>query len=276
MKPFAEIRKALHEPGGGGRRPPVGFNIHLMDESADHSMSPVGSDGQSDVRASTLGQLGAQVAHDFNNILAVALTSIEMAMRISDPVKANVFLGNALKVIGRGRMLTDRLAAASYACESPALVDVHELISQLREGEGDERSQLLARLDAARAIVKCDAEFLEQALRNVLANANEAMKGEGTPTVSTRNVRGNEIRAEADRDYLVVSIKDSGGGISEDARNHAFELFYTTKAAESGRGIGLAQAKDTVRRAGGVASIESSAADGTTVTLAIPLAQDID
>jgi len=258
------------------RGPSVGFNIHRMDESADHAMSPVGSDSQADVRASTLGQLGAQVAHDFNNILAVALTSIEMAMRMSDPAKANVFLANALKVIGRGRMLTDRLAAASYACESPALVDVHELISQLRDGEDDASSQLLARLDAARAIVKCDPEFLEQALRNVIANANEAMKGEGAPTVSTRNVRGNEIRAEADRDYLVVSVKDNGAGISDDARNHVFELFYTTKSAESGRGIGLAQAKDTVRRAGGVASIESNSAEGTTVTLAIPLAQEID
>src|SRR4051794_19035659 len=86
--------------------------IRLMDDFADSTMSPVSSDDHADVRASTLGQLGAQVAHDFNNILAVALTSIEMAMRISDPVKANVFLGNALKVIGRGRMLTDRLAAA--------------------------------------------------------------------------------------------------------------------------------------------------------------------
>jgi signal transduction histidine kinase len=241
-----------------------------MDDFADSTVSPVSSDDHADVHASTLGQLGAQVAHDFNNILAVALTSIEMAMRISDPVKANVFLGNALKVIGRGRMLTDRLAAAAYACESPALVDVHALISRLRED--DSRPQFLAELRAARAVVKCDPEFLEQALRNVLANAADATRGGTAPTLSTRNAPGNEIRAEADRDYLVVSIKDSGAGLSDDARNHAFELFYTTKPAEAGRGMGLAQAKDTVRRAGGVASIESNN-EGATVTLAIPLAE---
>jgi signal transduction histidine kinase len=154
------------------------------------------------------------------------------------------------------------------------LVNVHELISQLRADADHSHPQFLAQLDAARSIVKCDPEFLEQALRNVLENANDAMKGDGAAVVSTRNAHGGEIRAEADRDYLIVSIKDTGPGMPDDARDHAFELFYTTKSAETRRGIGLAQAKDTVRRAGGVALIESKADEGSIVTLAIPLVQD--
>ena len=74
------------------------------------------------------------------------------------------------------------------------------------------------------------------------------------------------------REYLVVTVQDTGAGMSDDVRNQAFELFYRTKPSDVGSGIGLAQAKDAVRRSGGVVKIESTAGEGTTVTLAIPLA----
>ena len=240
-----------------------------MDESAAATRNdPARSDGRETVSAETLGQLSAQVAHDFNNVLAVALTSIEMAMRIDDPVKAGVFLGNALKVIARGRTLTDRLAAASYACEMPVATDVHALLARVRAAD----AALAVDLGASHCIVKCDPRFLEDALHNLIANARDAMPGGATPTVSTRNASGAEVRGEATREYLVIAVRDAGDGMSEDARNHAFELFFSTKSAGPGRGIGLAQAKDAARRAGGIASIDSKAGEGTTVTLAIPVA----
>ena len=236
-----------------------------MDESADRSGSgPL----VAAVRAETLGQLGAQIAHDFNNILAVALTSIEMAMRIDDPAKAGVFLGNALKVVARGRTLTDRLAAASYACEAPVAVDVHALIGRLREADAAPAVEL----GANHSIVMCDPRFLEEALRNLIGNARDAMSPPGTPTLSTHNATGAELRAEANREYLVIALRDTGDGMSEETRNQAFELFFSTKPSAPGRGMGLAQVKDTARRAGGVVSIDSRAGEGTTVTLAIPVA----
>ena len=75
-------------------------NIEDMDEPAAQSTNDQARATR--IRAATLGQLGAQIAHDFNNVLAVALTSIEMAMRVGDPEKASLFLGNALRVIARG------------------------------------------------------------------------------------------------------------------------------------------------------------------------------
>ncbi|HEY6894877.1 MAG TPA: ATP-binding protein [Rhodanobacteraceae bacterium] len=229
------------------------------------------------VSAETLGQLGAQFAHDFNNVLAVVLTSVEMAMRVGDPVKANVFLANALKVITRGRTLTDRLAAASYASEAPAVIDARAVVERV-VGEvaasAPSAVKLDSALDAGRSRIRIDARFFEQALRNVLANAIDALGTAGTVTVSTRNAGGADIRAEAGRDYLLVEVRDSGRGMADDVRHQAFDLFFTTGAGDSVRGIGLTQAKDAVRRAGGVASIESTAGQGTTVTLAIPLATD--
>ena len=185
-----------------------------------------------------------------------------------------MFLGNALKVISRGRILTDRLAAASYACESMVAIDVHALLSRLSNeiaAEPATRVRMLAELEALQSTVRADPDFFEEALRNLFANAREAIAGEGTLTVTTRNAPGAELRAEADREYLVVTLKDTGAGMSDDVRNQAFELFYSTRPAGVGRGIGLAQAKDAVRRSGGVVKVDSRAGEGTTVTLAIPL-----
>ena len=240
-----------------------------MEESVDAiANDPLRSSESAVVSAQTLGQLGAQVAHDFNNVLAVALTSIEMAMRIGDPAKAGVFLGNALRVIARGRTLTDRLAAASHACEMPVAIDAHALITRLRSADAG----LAVDLGAANSVVTCDPRFLEEALHNLIGNARDAIATGGTATVSTSNANGAELRAEAGREYLVIVVRDTGVGMTEEIRNQAFELFFSGKPSGVCRGIGLAQAKDTARRAGGVASIDSRAGEGTTVTLAIPVA----
>ena len=229
------------------------------------------SNGHAEVRAETLGQLGAQFAHDFNNVLAVVLTSVEMAMRIGDPVKANVFLANALKVISRGRTLTDRLAAASYACEALSDVDAHAAIERV-VASVPRAAKIVPAYAADRSAIRVDARFFEEAVRNVLANAIDAVGDTGSVTVSTRNADGGELRAEAGREYLVVVVADNGRGMTDEVRHQAFDLFFSTGAADALRGIGLAQTKDAVRRAGGIVSIESTAGQGTTVTLAIPLA----
>jgi len=219
------------------------------------------------VCAQTLGQLGGQIAHDFNNILAVALTSVEMAMRIGDPAKANVFLANALKVIARGRALTDSLAAASHACEVPLAVDVHELIRRL--GAAD--AALAVELGATHSVVRTDPRFLEETLAGLIDNARDASADRRAPKIATRNASGTDVRAEHGRNYLVIAVTDTGEGMSEETRHQAFELFFSARAQEAHRGIGLAQAKDTARRTGGIASIESRVGEGTTITLAIPL-----
>jgi signal transduction histidine kinase len=219
------------------------------------------------VCAETLGQLGGQIAHDFNNILAVALTSVEMAMRVGDPAKANVFLANALKVIARGRTLTERLAAAAHACEAQVAVDVHALIARLAAAD----AALDVELAAERSIVRSDPRFLERALDNLIGNAREASAERRAPKIATRNASGAELRTEPGREYLVIAVSDMGEGMSEETRNQAFDLFFSARDTEANRGVGLAQAKDTARRSGGMASIESRAGEGTTVTLALPL-----
>ncbi|HEV7491918.1 MAG TPA: ATP-binding protein [Rhodanobacteraceae bacterium] len=244
-------------------------------ESADdrngyESNGPQGSS----LRPETMGQLTGQLAHDFNNVLAVTLTSVEVAMRVGDPAKATGFLTNAIEVIKRGRTLTDRLAAASQACETPTNVDMHALILKV---VGDVAklpggiANIVAQLEAEQHEVAIDSGFFATALENLLLNAREAMAGEGDVTVSTRNASGAELHSDRSRNYIVIAVKDTGAGMSDEIRNRAFDLFFTTKTSESWRGTGLSQVRDAMRRAGGSASIESCVGSGTTVTLAIPL-----
>jgi signal transduction histidine kinase len=226
------------------------------------------------LRPETMGQLAGQLAHDFNNVLAVTLTSVEVAMRVGDAAKANGFLSNAVEVIKRGRKLTDRLAAASQACETPMHADVHALIQKvvrdLASAQGG-HIPVRTQLDAQQHDVVIDSAFFAAALRNLLLNAREAIAGEGDVTVSTRNASGAELHAEKSRQYIVIAVKDTGAGMSDEVRNRAFDLFFTTKTSELWRGMGLAQVRDALRRAGGSAAIESRVGSGTTVTLAVPL-----
>jgi signal transduction histidine kinase len=246
-------------------------------ESSDGSDGQ-GSDGspEAHLRPETMGQLAGQLAHDFNNVLAVTLTSVEVAMRVGDPAKATGFLSNAIEVIKRGRTLTDRLAAASQACEIPAKTGIHALILKAVSGVSENARQhsvgVLTQLDAKQDDAVIDSAFFAAALNNVLLNALEAMRGEGDITVSTRNSSGAELHADKSRNYIVIAVKDTGAGMSDDIRNRAFDLFFTTKTSEAWRGTGLAQVRDALRRVGGSASIESGVGSGTTVTLAIPLA----
>lgn len=274
----AEPNSAAKSRGASARSPAGGYDPDMSNRVARAEGQP--QDGYNGPQADglgpeTMGQLTGQLAHDFNNVLAVTLTSVEVAMRVGDPAKANGFLSNAIEVIKRGRTLTDRLAAASQACENATRVDVHAVILDVvRQVErAPARSiDVQTQLDAQQHDIVIDSAFFAAALTNVLRNAREAMPGDGSITVSTRNASGAELHSDRSRQYIVIAVKDTGSGMSDDIRHRAFDLFFTTKSAESWRGTGLAQVRDALRRAGGSVAIESHVGSGTTVTLAIPLA----
>lgn len=238
--------------------------------------APLLRDAGSRADVETIGQLGAQIAHDFNNVLAVVLTSVEMAMRVGDPAKANGFLANAIKTINRGRGMTDRLAAAARECGEAGRVDVHALIAAIERELASSADRfagldVAVRADAPRSVVRGDRLFLDRALRHVVSNAIEAMPRGGRLTIATSVARGPELRGDGAEEYLAVSIADTGEGLSPDVRVRAFELFFGTRGEGAQRGIGLAQAKDAVRRAGGYVTIDGEEGRGAAVTLMIPL-----
>ncbi|HEY0180472.1 MAG TPA: ATP-binding protein, partial [Dokdonella sp.] len=206
-------------------------------------------------------------AHDFNNVLAVALTGIESAASVAPDARAARFLTAAANSIGTGRRLTQRMSSLAFVALDLVPVQVDALIAGLREplsAQLGRTSELVLDLGADRAEVETDARALGVALRHLVANAADAMPGGGTCTIATR--RGGA--ASRAGDYVVVSVTDGGSGMDEDARLHACDLFFSTRA--DGLGLGLAQVKDLARRSGGFVEIDSAPRRGTTVRLGLP------
>ena len=112
-----------------------------------------------------------------------------------------------------------------------------------------------------------DPEELYFALLNLCRNAADAMPGGGAITVAARNV---EPSAGAARGFVEIVVADDGEGMTEEVLSQAFTPYFTTKAAGSGTGLGLAQVQRFAEGRGGAVDIESSLGVGTLVRLFLP------
>jgi signal transduction histidine kinase len=219
----------------------------------------------------TLGQLVGQFAHDLNNHLAVALTGVELAARVEDREKSRQLLAGALEAIERQRVLIDAMARASLACSHSQPVDVHELLAACRASLADvlAPARLEFRLEAQHAVVLCDASFLRTALVHIALNARRSMHHDGVLAIVTFNGARPNAPSTAPANFL-LSATHVGAKLDDEQRRQAFEAFPGGTANPNG--LGLAQVRDTARRAGGMASVENIPTGSTSIQLTFPLA----
>jgi len=226
-------------------------------------------------RLETVGRLSGGVAHDFNNLLTAIIGAISLAKSQSSPA-AQADLQTALDAAERATGLTQRLLAFSRQRASDVrLLELNEVVENsykmlvrvLRED-----IRLRVTLTPQKLAVRADLAQLEQVLVNLVINAAEAMPGGGVVEVQTRseNVLPGHPKLGPGR-YFVLSVKDSGTGMSLDQRQRAFEPFFTTKP--HGVGLGLATSLGIVERVAGTLSIESELGTGTTVSILLPEAK---
>jgi signal transduction histidine kinase len=128
-------------------------------------------------------------------------------------------------------------------------------------------------LDSSLGFVRADSSQLQQALLNLALNARDAMPNGGNLTIASSNVTLNENRALAlakvpPGDYVRLSVRDTGAGISEEAKAHLFEPFYTTK--EQRAGLGLAAVYGIIQQSGGHIVVETELRAGTTFQIYLP------
>jgi two-component system NtrC family sensor kinase len=109
-----------------------------------------------------------------------------------------------------------------------------------------------------------DRDMLIEVLENIFLNAIDSMSDKGTLTVTSGKEKGPEGSG------VIISIQDTGHGISEDQLDMIFEPFYTTKVAEQGTGLGLSITKKIMESLGGGVAVESSEGRGSLVTLSLP------
>ena len=222
--------------------------------------------------ADPFGQLLGQIAHDFNNVLSVAVTGSEVAQSLAQDERVSRFLGSSLRALQGGQRLTTRLADVSRSKYSAESVNVGDFIVSMREilqaRLGDECA-LELQLTAHNHVALTDVLMLGVALLNLADNAREALPQGGRWILSTCN-EAREGLASAGS-YLILDVVDSAAGWTEEARTHAFDLFFSTKSEQ--RGLGLAQVRDLARRSDGFAQLEDNDRNGVQLRLGLPLAQ---
>lgn len=226
-----------------------------------------------------IGQLTGGIAHDFNNMLAGIIGGLHLVQRRlikGRPDEAGPLIEAALTSANRAASLTARLLAfgrrqsldikpvnVNQVIPSMALLlerTVGENISINFTCEGD----LWARTDVNQ---------LESALLNLAINARDAMPEGGAFSVSThveQLARGAMEQIERAGEYVRISVRDTGHGMSAEVLGKVFDPFFTTKPAGQGTGLGLSMVYGFVRQSGGAIVIQSTEGAGTNVNIWLP------
>ena len=227
-----------------------------------------------------VGRLAGGIAHDFNNLLTAILGSAQLALRELEPSHV---VREDLEEIRRAGLraadLTRQLLAYSRRqVVAPKVIDVNETLRSL-----DSMLRRLIREDIAFAMdlgdrplaVKSDAGQLEQVVLNLIVNARDAITHAGRIVVRTMGVVLGPVQPENDPPappgrYVLLEVRDTGSGLTPEARAHLFEPFFTTKELGKGTGLGLATVYGIVKQNGGYIYVDSETAQGTTVRVYLP------
>jgi two-component system cell cycle sensor histidine kinase/response regulator CckA len=224
-----------------------------------------------------VGQLAGGIAHDFNNLLTVILGfANRLAARLDEGAGSELM--EIRQAAERAAALTHQLLAFSrrqpHATE---LVDVNVLVSSVEQmvrrliGE-DIRLTITA--SAEPALVEADPGQLEQVLVNLVVNARDALSVGGEIRIAVSTVDANDARSDQlehlPGDHIVLSVSDTGTGMSEETVARIFEPFFTTKEQGKGTGLGLATVYGIVEQAGGRIAVASEQGRGTQFTISLP------
>jgi signal transduction histidine kinase len=229
-----------------------------------------------------VGQLMGGIAHDFNNMLAIVIGSLELARRRlagTEHPAGMKCLDNAAEGANRAATLTARLLAFSRQQPlEPRVIDVNKLaggMSELLQRSIGEAIHIETVLAGGLWKVLVDPAQLESAIVNLAVNARDAMPDGGKLTIETQNAELDERYASAHNEvaagqYVVISVTDSGAGMSREVMERAFDPFYTTKGPGQGTGLGLSQVFGFVKQSSGHIKLYSEVGHGTTVKIYLP------
>ncbi|RYD58481.1 MAG: response regulator [Sphingomonadales bacterium] len=232
-----------------------------------------------------VGQLTGGIAHDFNNLLTIIIGNVDTVIRRLEPgsdPRMRRSLENALKGAERASALTQRLLAFSRRQPlDPKHTDVARLLagmSDLLTRSISETIAVLVESDAGLWPVEVDQHQLENAVLNLAVNARDAMAEGGDLSIRASNtaVTSDEAKGElGPGSYVVISVSDTGTGMTAETIGRVFDPFFTTKEVGKGTGLGLSMVYGFAKQSGGHITIESEPGAGTTVRLYLPRVADV-
>ena len=232
----------------------------------------------------SVGQLAGGVAHDFNNLLTAIMGYSQLSLQETPPESP---ISNHLQEIQqatkRAADLTNQLLAFSrHQVIEPKVIDLNGLVmnldNMLRRLIGEDIE--LVTLPAANLeSVKADPGQIEQVLMNLAVNAQDAMGEGGKLTIETANVTldAGYVRQHGDASpgrHVMLTVSDTGMGMSEEVQDHIFEPFFTTKEVGKGTGLGLATCFSIVQQSGGHIEVRSEPGRGTSFKVYLPVTEE--
>lgn len=254
-------------------------------------------------KMASMGKLVAGIAHEMNNPAGILSGYVELIELYANRLNKN--FNSALQTFSDDKKLVSEieqfktLVAEINACLDPckrsivrmknivqdlrnfSRLDENELMpADLNEGiekmlqffrnETQNRIHLITKLSPL-PLVHCYPGHLNQVFSNMILNAIEAIREEGTVTISTNYVEGNEL---IHAPHVRVEIADTGIGIKPENISKIYDPFYTTKDIGQGQGLGLAIAYGIVTRHNGKILVHSEYGKGTTMSVLIPIEFD--
>lgn len=231
-------------------------------------------------RLESIGQLAGGVAHDFNNLLAVILMRTEMALMQLDPhAPLHHHLLEIQKSAQRSADLVRQLLGfARRQPIAPRPLDlnasVEEALPMLRQLINED-IELIWQPASSLGAVYMDPTQVHQILVNLCTNARDAIDGAGQILIATENITLDDAYAEAHPDahpgaYSLLTISDTGCGMTAEVLAHIFEPFFTTKEVGRGTGLGLATVYGIVQQNHGHIVVYSTPGVGATIQVFFP------
>ena len=224
----------------------------------------------------SLGRLAGGVAHDFNNMLQVITGSVALALlEVPDGVEPPAYLQMISDATVRSADLTRQLLAFSRNQPvEPHVIDLNKELGRItRMLERIVRESVELRLEIAPDTwpIHMDPAQLDSVMANLVINARDAINGEGTITITTKNTTpAPGIIEQTTGDYVLISVRDTGIGMEESTLGRVFEPYFTTKATGSGTGLGLPAIYGIVTQNGGSVDLTSTPGLGTEFRLYLP------
>lgn len=232
-------------------------------------------------RLESVGTLAGGIAHDLNNILSPIMMAAEMLRLESKDAAAAKWLNIIAESARRGADLISQvlLFARGIGGERVAIQVRHIVRDVLRviEETFPRSIEIRRQIDRDVYLIAADPTQIQQVLMNLCVNARDAMPDGGVLTIAVRNATADEVRAASalakiDREYVAISVEDTGVGIPPEIHGRIFDPFFTTKEVGKGTGLGLSTTLRIVENHEGFIDLKSEPGKGTRFTIYIPAA----
>jgi signal transduction histidine kinase/ActR/RegA family two-component response regulator len=238
-------------------------------------------------RLEALGKLSGGVAHDLNNMFAAIVGGCEMVkIARGDQRKIDDHVALIQASVQRGATLTKQLLAFGrkdrWNSEQLDVTRILREVARLLERTLHKNIELTLSVSDEPCHVRADPAAIEHALLNLALNAQAAMPDGGTLTLACRGAELDEAACErlhgevAPGPYVVLSVADTGTGMSAEVKERIFEPFFTTKPPGEGTGLGLAAVHGTMRAHHGAIWVDSQPGIGTHIELYLPSTKPLE